>query len=109
MLLLHHQAMTPLLVYCVGTFFGTETWCLPTGIVLLVVVAGVLTASYGELQGHHAKLVEKMPQIPACCKACLISAVAEPLCSNCQFTDCNLYVLLGATHSICIGALDLLY
>eukprot|EP00878_Enallax_costatus_P038034 GHUV01043166.1.p1 GENE.GHUV01043166.1~~GHUV01043166.1.p1 ORF type:complete len:281 (+),score=83.26 GHUV01043166.1:789-1631(+) len=43
------KAVTPLLVYFVGTFFGTERWCLQTGAVLLVVVGGVLTASYGEV------------------------------------------------------------
>jgi hypothetical protein len=38
----------PLLVYTVGTAFGTEKWCLRTGTNLAVVVTGVAIASYGE-------------------------------------------------------------
>ncbi|WIA22729.1 hypothetical protein OEZ86_009689 [Tetradesmus obliquus] len=43
------KAMMPLLVYTVGTAFGTEKWCVRTGINLAVVVAGVAIASYGEV------------------------------------------------------------
>lgn len=37
-----------LFLRAVGTCFGTEKWCVPTGINLVVVVAGVIIASYGE-------------------------------------------------------------
>eukprot|EP00775_Hariotina_reticulata_P005138 gene5138-5378_t len=42
-------ACMPMLVYSIGTLFGTERWSLQTGVVLVVVVGGVLTASYGEM------------------------------------------------------------
>jgi hypothetical protein len=38
----------PLLVYTVGSAFGTEKWCRRTGFILAVVVTGVAIASYGE-------------------------------------------------------------
>jgi hypothetical protein len=48
LLLLLLQALMPLLVYSVGTAFGTEKWCSRTGVNLAVVVTGVAIASYGE-------------------------------------------------------------
>jgi hypothetical protein len=47
----------PMLVYSIGTLFGTERWNLQTGVVLVVVVGGVLTASYGGFSPHQQPLV----------------------------------------------------
>lgn len=44
------QASMPLLVYAVGTLLGTERLSCQTWFNLVVVVAGVITASYGALQ-----------------------------------------------------------
>lgn len=53
----------PLLVYAVGTLLGTERLSCQTWLNLIVVVAGVITASYGALSITSAAAVAAKP----CC------------------------------------------
>lgn len=43
------KALMPMLVFSMGLLLGTEQWSRRTGCILMVLVAGVLVATHGEL------------------------------------------------------------
>lgn len=64
------QALMPMAVFLVGVLFTTEKFTLPTGLTMLVVVAGTMAASHGactgRAQGERARVQNYMRVEPGC-------------------------------------------